>query len=179
MNDRVGPNRPICYIEFGVYKGESMQYWTTLNQHSESQFFGLDTFMGLPDDWLHYLSVQAKGTYTTNGVVPCIGDKRLTFIKGSFQDTLYGLLETIDVDKKTLIVNYDADLYSSTLFGLTSLDKLLQKQIDSYIALFDEFFDADNEFRAFDDYVTSFRRTYEVVAHVGKSYRHAAIVIKR
>jgi len=41
-------NRPIDYLEFGVWKGESLKYFSTLDQNPKSRFFGFDSFEGLP-----------------------------------------------------------------------------------------------------------------------------------
>src|ERR1700732_3758013 len=37
----------VDYLEFGVFEGESMKWWTGLNTHKGSRFFGFDSFEGL------------------------------------------------------------------------------------------------------------------------------------
>ena len=56
----------------------------------------------------------------------------------------------------------DADLYSSTLFVLTKLDRLFDEKT---IITFDEFGYLDKEFLAFYDYTRSFYRDYEIIHH--------------
>jgi hypothetical protein len=62
----------------------------------------------------------------------------------------------------------DADLYSSTLYALTSLDHLITG--GTYI-IFDEFGDLLHEYRAFMDYTASYGRRFELVAATAKCYK--------
>src|SRR4051794_5790261 len=40
---------PVNYLEFGVASGQSFNWWMTENLHSDSRFYGFDTFTGLPE----------------------------------------------------------------------------------------------------------------------------------
>lgn len=57
----------------------------------------------------------------------------------------------------------DADLYSSTLYVLTKLDRLFDEKT---IITFDEFAYLDREFLAFYDYTRSYYRDYEIIHHI-------------
>ena len=71
INEQILKNCDIDYLEFGVYKGESIIAWTNINSSERSRFFGFDTFEGLPSEWL---SDAPKGTFSTNGEIPWIND---------------------------------------------------------------------------------------------------------
>jgi hypothetical protein len=86
------------------------------------QFYGFDTFTGLPKNWDHIPS----GTFSTEGQTPQIDDSRCTFEVGLFHETLPNFLLKYR-RKDRLVVNLDADLYSSTLFVLSTLVPVLQK----------------------------------------------------
>src|SRR4051812_41038665 len=47
---RIGSER-VLYTEFGVFRGESMRYWSRLLSHSETNLHGFDSFEGLPENW--------------------------------------------------------------------------------------------------------------------------------
>ncbi len=138
---------PIDYIEFGVYKGESIRWWTENNDHPESTFVGFDCFEGLPESWQHL----PKGAFSVSGAIPEIGDPRCHFIKGLFQETLAGWLCGRSFPRQT-VVHLDADLYSSTLFVLIHLLPRLKKDD---ILIFDQFGDCLHEFKAFLDATTA------------------------
>lgn len=92
--------------------------------------------------------------------MPILQDKRIIFFKGLFQDTLPDFLSTFN-RKNTLVIHIDADLYSSTLFVLTSLYPYLRNKD---IIMFDDFLDPLGEFRAFDDYSKAFRVQPKIVS---------------
>jgi hypothetical protein len=131
----------IIFIEFGVHSGCSIEYFAAKNRNPKSIFIGLDSFEGLPEDW----GKIKKGTFDVGGAIPKINDARVKFIKGWFQQT-WGELEKVIPSDGSLIVHYDADLYSSTLFALTKVDDLKRP----YLGIFDEF--AGHEARALRNY---------------------------
>lgn len=135
-------NGPICYLEFGVYKGESIRWWTKFNTHKDSLFLGFDSFEGLPEFWNQS---APKGKFSTGGETPDIADPRCSFIVGWFNNTLLRFLNETDLPHRR-VIHLDADLYSSTLFVLTTLAPWLKP---GDILIFDEFRDLIHEFRAF------------------------------
>ena len=88
---------------------------------------------------------------------PAVYDARATLFKGLFQDTLPDALDVAfpagREAERPLLINIDSDLYSSALFALTSMHPLLRAGDHVY---FDEFFDALNEFAAFNDYIRAY-----------------------
>lgn len=123
-------NRPITLLEFGVFEGYSIRKFSQMNLNLKSSFIGFDSFEGLPEDWIK----TPKGTFNTDGRMPQIDDERVEFVKGWFQNTLPNFLAKSKING-ALIVHYDADIYSATLFVLMQIDALKI----SYDAIFDEF----------------------------------------
>jgi hypothetical protein len=78
-------DRDVLYLEFGVYRGESMGTWSRLLRNPKSKLHGFDSFEGLPETWDLGSEV---GHFTTKGAVPVIDDSRVTFFKGWFSETL-------------------------------------------------------------------------------------------
>ena len=142
---------PIDYLEFGVHQGHSILHWASRARSPENRFFGFDTFSGLPEEWNRD---YPAGRFDAGGKTPTTADTRVTFVKGLFQDTLPGFLETFR-PRARVVVNVDCDLYSSTLYCLTMLDRVLKP---GSLLIFDEFGDVQHEFRAFNDYCASYRR---------------------
>lgn len=169
-------NNAISYCEFGVFEGASINYWSSINSNKDSRFYGFDTFSGLPEDWHNFTGGLQKGTFDTQGQLPNILDGRVSFYKGLFQETLPNFVSDY-TSNRLLVINIDADLYSSTLFVLTQLDRKLVK---GSIIIFDEFSSVLHEFRAFEDYCSAYNVKFEVIASSKTSksyYAHVAIRI--
>ncbi len=149
-------SEPIDFLEFGVYRGATIEEWTSLNVNPDSRFYGFDSFEGLPDKWER----AEAGLFSTRGEVPKVNDPRVKFVKGWFNETLPEFLSTF-LPKSRLVIHYDADVYSSTLYVLTELDKI---SIPETIVIFDEFRSPLDEFRAFHDYLSAYRRKLLVLA---------------
>jgi hypothetical protein len=161
--------KPVHYLEFGVCGGSSFQWWLTHQKHPDSRFFGFDTFEGLPEDWFLF----KKGDMTA--AEPTLNDPRGKFIKGLFQHTLldflkenYALSNTETTAQK--VIHMDADLYSSTLFVLTSLAPYLNK---GDVILFDEFSVPNHEFAAWEAFTTAYYVDFDVLGAVNNYFQVA------
>ena len=162
-------NDAIDYLEFGVAAGKSFKYWESKIDHSDARFYGFDTFTGLPEDWGHF----KKGDMSNNNAPPEIDGKRHTWYQGLFQDTLPRFLTKYSSTRRK-VIHLDADLFSSTLFVLTSLSPYIKS---GDIIMFDEFNVPVHEFKAFKIWVDSFYIDYEVLGEVNNYYQ-TAIKIK-
>jgi tetratricopeptide (TPR) repeat protein len=148
MTDKSRP-----FYEFGVWNGFSFQY--LINTYKKG--FGFDTFSGIPEKW----DANPEGTYSSYGSVPKIegGD----FIVGKFEDTLPKFF----AEKKPLasLINFDADLYSSTLCALNHSNKVIDEKT---ILVFDEFIINKNweedEYKALNEFCDNLGFNYEVLA---------------
>ncbi len=147
---------PIDYLEFGVHQGHSIFYFAEQNESPDSRFFGFDCFTGLPEDWNGDFK---RGHFDTGGRMPMTADPRIEFVVGLFQDTLPKFLADFKI-RNRIILHLDCDLYSSTLYCLTRLDTALPK---GAVLIFDEFGELLHEFRAVDDYFSSYRREFKVI----------------
>ena len=164
---------PIDFVEFGVWKGATFRAWLERIKGEQHRFYGFDSFQGLPEDWR---SNRPKGSFDVNGRVPEIADPRATIVSGLFQETLEEFLRKYDRRGRRLVVHLDADLYSSTMFVLATLDRVIEP---GDVVLFDEFNQLLDEYRAFIDYQRAFRRNYEVVAATSRAERIAIRLLER
>ena len=90
-----------------------------------------------------------------------------------FQDTLEGFAASFH-PRNRLILHLDADLYSSTLYSLAVMNRFLAP---GTVLFFDEFDSLTGEFRAWCDYLASFRKKASALAHCGEFYMQAAFMI--
>ncbi len=165
------PDEPVDYLEFGVYEGETMLLWSELNGNPASRFVGFDSFEGLPEDW--HPGCKA-GRFDVGGKIPEIVDARVSFVKGWFNDTLDPFLATFS-PRARLVIHNDSDLYSSSLYLLTKLDKLA---VAGTIIIFDELYSALHEFRAMRDYCSAYRRSLVPLGRVDDEHGRVAFLYK-
>jgi len=158
----------INYLEFGVSEGFSFRWWANANNHPESRFYGFDTFDGLPESWGTY----SKGDMSA--AIPDLNDNRCSFFKGLFQETLFDFIRTHSLEGKRKIIHLDADLFSSTLFVLTTLAPGLRK---GDILFFDEFNVPNHEWMAYQIFSESFYSKTELLGAVNNYYQVAFKVI--
>ena len=91
-------------------------------------------------------------------------DTRVSFYQGLFQQTLPGFLKNFKNDTLT-VIHMDADLYSSTLYTLTSFAPYLKK---GDLIFFDEFCVLTHEFLAFKNFTESYYINLQPVAASNK-----------
>ena len=152
--EHIDANKDVLYMEFGVWKGDSIKYFAEKFKSQNSEFYGFDTFTGMPEGWRH----MQKGHYDLSGNTPDVKDNRIKFIKGLFQESLPGFLKNLKQDSKDkiIIVHLDAVLHSSTLFTLFKLDEY----INSYYFIFDQL--GTDECRAFNSFNEAKTKDYDL-----------------
>ena len=139
------------YSEFGVWKGNSINYFARLLNGQE--IYGFDSFVGLKDDWPAY--GWAKGHFSVGGNVPIV-EPNVTLIKGFFDETLPDFLVTHPGPFS--FVHIDCDTYNSTR---TVLNLILDRLRVGSVILFDEYFGCrgwrHEEWKAWQEFVNSTR----------------------
>lgn len=157
----------IDYLEFGVWKGESLRWWIENNRDPASSFFGFDSFEGLPVNW----EGMPRGSFSVDGALPEIDDPRCRLVKGLFQDTLPPWLSGRELSRR-LVVNLDADLYGSTLLAMI---QLMPRMKPGDVLIFDEFHSYMHEFRALQDALDAYPMR---VAAIGRSGGWGQVALK-
>ncbi len=111
-----------------------------------------------------------------SALIPDLNETRHEFFKGLFQDTLFDFINTHNIkDGKRKIIHLDADLFSSTIFVLSTLAQYLNKDD---ILLFDEFNVPNHEFYAFKIFTDTFYVKYELLGAVNNFYQVAFKIVK-
>ena len=163
--EQTDKSRP--FYEFGVWNGISFKHLIKTFKKG----FGFDTFTGIPEDWHN----KPSGSYSSFGSIPKI--KGGEFIAGKFENTLPKFFSK----KKPLasLINFDADLYSSTLCALNYSNNVIDEKS---ILIFDEFLMNDNwekdEYKALNEFCDSLSISYDVIA-VSFYSKQVAIKLKK
>ena len=148
------------YLEFGVYKGGSINKFANYLFQKNLKIYGFDSFEGLEEEWItdEYSPI---GTFSLNKKSPKVL-KNVVLIKGKVQNTLENFL--IDKkDEKIIFAHMDMDTYTPTIYALNKIKPFLQK---GSVILFDEFYGFPNwqyhEYKAFTEVLNE--KEYKYIA---------------
>ena len=149
------PSRP--FYEFGVWRASSFRYLI----QTFKKGYGFDTFIGLTEDWEVGSHLEKKGSYSNAGNIPQVEGGE--FIVGAFEDTLPGFFS--ESRPVASVMNFDADLYSSTICALNHSKPVMDKDT---VLIFDQFIINESweqdEFKALNEFCSANDLSYEVVA---------------
>lgn len=141
-----------CYFEFGVFTGASIRY----NSRHFDKLFGFDTFEGLPENWWG----EKIGSYSAESKIPDVPGA--TFVKGLFSETVRPFLINNKIGKAA-VINFDADMYSSTLTALEASEDHIDEKT---ILIFDEFIINESwkhdEYKALEEFCSARNLSYIV-----------------
>jgi Macrocin-O-methyltransferase (TylF) len=146
-------DKRVLYMEFGVFRGRTIRYWSTKLRNPDARLHGFDSFEGLPDSW----GPHAKGTFSVSGKLPEIADPRVQFFKGWFEDVLPTYVVP---DHDVLIMIMDADMYTSTSYVLRHLRPYVRPGTFIY---FDEMHHVEDEAKAFHEFMEESSLTFKPV----------------
>ena len=143
-------------MEFGVYQGKSINYFS--ERYQNKTWFGFDSFEGFQEDWKG--GYFAKGNYSLQGKEPLV-NKNVKLIKGWFKDSLPNFLK---LNKSEIcFVHMDCDTYESTKQVLNILTS--KKLNPGTLILFDEYLSyvgwKHGEFKAWQEFVEENKINYK------------------
>jgi len=121
------------YLEFGVYNGNSINFFSNILKRKNISIYGFDSFDGLPQDWIG--TNVPKGTMSLNKKVPQLNSNCIAVV-GLVEKTLPEFIS----DKKDLKINFvhmDLDIYPSTKFVLSKIKPYL---VNNAIIIFDNLY---------------------------------------
>ncbi len=155
--------------EFGVFKGESINYLAGCLPTTE--IYGFDSFEGLPEDW----RPEVKAGHFKVQQLPVV-KSNVRLIKGWFDKTVPVFLE--QHPEPVSYLHIDSDLYSS---AKTILDLFAPRIKPGTVIIFDEFFNypgwKQGEYLAFEEFVAAHGTRFDYAAYAA-SDEQVAVVIK-
>ena len=151
--------KPGLYLEFGVYKGISINHIAKLRPNET--IYGFDSFEGLPESWYgDYEKDRFKLT-----ALPEVASN-VELVVGYFENTLPGFVQkhgNFDI----AYLNIDCDLYSSTKTIFNNLKGHISK---GTVIFFDEYFNYPNwqqhEYKAFMEFLEETGLQFEYLGYV-------------
>jgi hypothetical protein len=157
-------------MEFGVYRGESLQ---AIAKRVEGQVHGFDSFEGLPEDWTYF---QKKGRFSLQGETPEFDASNIRVHKGWFDQTLPPFLALNHGPAR--FIHVDCDLYTS---ARTVLELLRPRIVSGTVILFDEYLNypawQEHEFKAFQEFVAATGIAYRYVGFASSDCAVAVTIL--
>lgn len=154
------------YCEFGVYKGETVNFIASKTPH---EVHGFDSFEGLPEVWREGFE---KGTFALTNL-PEVAPN-VTLHKGWFNESLPVWKQKYS--GPIAFMHMDADLYSSTK---CVFDLLADRVVAGTVIQFDEFFNypgwRDGEYKAFTEFVRDHKIRFE---YIGYNPHHEQVAVR-
>ena len=141
------------YMEFGVWKGSSINLFASSLLKNNSTIHGFDSCAGLRDDGSSSVFVP-KGTFNLKKQLPSV-KKNVNLIKGWIEETLPNFLKENN-NTKIAFIHFDMDTYKSTAFAIKTLKPFFKT---GTIILFDQLHSyphwKEHEFKALNDTLKS------------------------
>ncbi|MFK7815221.1 MAG: class I SAM-dependent methyltransferase [Gammaproteobacteria bacterium] len=155
------------YLEFGVWKGESLRY---IAKHAPNKnVHGFDSFEGLPESWVH----NDVGTFSVGGKLPKVPNN-VTLHKGWFEDTLP--IWSAQNQDQIALLHIDCDLNSATQTIFENLEKFI---VSGTIIVFDDYFNFPNWEEDGHEVFTQFlNKTGHKVNYLGYAFKELAVEIQ-
>lgn len=159
------------YLEFGVYKGASINYIAT--HKPENLIYGFDSFEGLPENWNQYYQ---KGHFKLEKFPNT--RKNVKLIQGWFENTIPDFKQNILGNKQIAFLHCDCDLYSSIKTIFTNLNNNIKS---GTIIVFDGYLNyqgwQNNTYKAFQEFIFENNLKYEYIGYVYNSKQVAVRII--
>ena len=165
------------FLEFGVYKGQSINILSKLKPNKI--FHGFDTFTGLPEEW-DMGDKKIKAGHFNLDKIPNV-EKNVILHKGLFKSTIPEWQKKYAGEIS--FINIDCDLYSSTK---TVLEYLNQQIVKNTIIRFDDLLPSplspypnwmEGEWKALSEWVKKYRR--EIIPLARSWKQGCTILVKK
>jgi len=154
------------YCEFGVYKGETVNF---IAEQTPNEVHGFDSFEGLPEVWREGFE---KGTFALTNLPVVAGN--VTLHKGWFNEVLPGWRQKYT--GPVAFLHMDADLYSSTK---CVFDLLADRVVPGTVIQFDEFFNypgwKEGEYKALMEFARDHKIRFE---YIGYNPHHEQVAVR-
>ncbi len=150
------------FLEFGVYKGDSINY---ISRFTGGNVHGFDCFLGLPEFWRPN---HPKGEFDLSGNLPEV-NSNVILIKGYFNDTLEEFLKK--ENKLISFCHIDSDLYSSAKYVLNTIYPFLTPDaiiVFDELVNFDYFNGPNSELKALNEFILEKNLKYKWIGMKGK-----------